>query len=346
MISAFLAWWLDHLAQLLPRWLRRPEFGRVDAIVIRPTAPLDCIINLTIFSRHNGKEALIGDFPARPDELKQVPPARGRPVILNVEHAELLEKTLVLPLAARSELDQVLSFEMDRETPFAADELYWNYSIENIDQSEGRVFIHLIMLPKDRLIPLLTILDQAGLHPNWVEVADVPSHRAFLPLDDHHGPPQHRSRLTLVGAAICCITLALGAALIPFVRQQVELASLDGKIRVGQAIAAETDALRRKADQLLRSAAFVRSAKEKSARPLEVLAAVTQLLPEDTYLTDIELRQRKLTLSGRSGCAARLIGVFAADSRFRNPSFAAPVTHIEAFRADIFTIIEEIGSVP
>jgi general secretion pathway protein L len=140
--------------------------------------------------------------------------------------------------------------------------------------------------------------------------------------------------------------LALGAALIPFVRQQIELAALDGEIRAGQAIVAETEALRREADRLSRSAEFVRSAKEKSARPLEVLATVTQLLPDDTYLTDIELRQHKLTLSGRSDGAARLIGRFAADSRFHNPSFAAPITRVEAFHADVFTIIAEMEPAP
>jgi general secretion pathway protein L len=346
MIGAFLTWWLDQLAQLVPRWLHRPVLTRLDAIVITPNVPLDRIGNLAISSRRNGKETPLGDFPARLDELRQAPPAHGRPVVLNIARTELLEKTLSLPLAARGGLDQVLAFEMDRETPFAADELYWNYSIERVDQPQGRIFVHLILIPKDRLMPLLTMLGQAGLRPKWIEIAPAPADSAFLPLEDHRGPPQHRSRLVLAGAVACCVTVALGAALTPIVRQQIELASLDSEIRAGQAIAAETNALRREADRLWRSAAFVRSAKEKSPRPLEALATVTQLLPDDTYLTDIELRQHKLTLSGRSGGAARLIGAFAADSRFRNPSFAAPVTHVEAFRADVFTIIAEMGPAP
>src|SRR4051794_20449097 len=107
MIGVFLTWWLDHLAQLLPRWLRRPEPFRLDAIVIRPTAPLDRVSNLAISSRRNGKEAPLGDFPARVNELRQASLARGRPVVLNIGRAEFLEKTLTLPLAARRELDQV-----------------------------------------------------------------------------------------------------------------------------------------------------------------------------------------------------------------------------------------------
>jgi general secretion pathway protein L len=345
-ISAFLTWWLDQLAQLLPRWLRRPAFGHLDAIVIRPAAPLDRIGDLSIFFRRSGKEAPLGDFPARPDELRKVPLVRGRPVVLSIARTELLEKTLTLPLAARNELDQVLAFEMDRETPFAADELYWNYSVAGIDQSQGQVFVRLILIPKDRLMPLLTVLGHAGLRPKWVEVADAPTDSAFLPLEDHRRPPRQQSRLILNGAAALCLMLALAAVLIPFVQQQIELAALDSEVRAGQAIAAETEALRREADRLSRSAEFVRSAKEKGARLLEVLATLTQLLPDDTYLTDIELRQRKLTLSGRSGGAARLVGMLAADSRFRDPSFAAPITRVEAFRADVFTINADMGPAP
>ena len=37
----------------------------------------------------------------------------------------MLAKTVTLPLAAERELEQVLAFEMDRETPFKAEELYW-----------------------------------------------------------------------------------------------------------------------------------------------------------------------------------------------------------------------------
>jgi general secretion pathway protein L len=314
--------------------------------VIRPTAPLDCISNLAISSRRNGKEVPLGNVPARVDELRHIPPVHGRPVVLNIARTELLEKTLALPLAARGGLDQALAFEMDRETPFAADELYWNYSIDSIDQAQGRIFVHLILLPKNRLTRLLLTLDQAGLRPKWIEVSHTLVDSAFLPLEDYRGSPRHQSRFVLAGAAACCVTLALGAALTPFVRQQIELASLNSEIQAGQSIVTETQALHREADRLLRRTAIVQSATEKSAYPLEALEIVTQLLPDDTYLTDLELRQGKLTLSGRSGRAARLIGLFAANSRFRNPGFAAPVTHMEALREDAFTIVAEMGPAP
>jgi general secretion pathway protein L len=74
-----------------------------------------------------------------------------------------------------------------------------------------------------------------------------------------------------------------------------------------------------------------------------VLAAATRVLPDDTYLTEMELQKRKVTLTGRSAAAARLIGPLAADGTFRNPGFTAPVTRVEALHTELFTINAEVA---
>jgi general secretion pathway protein L len=144
-------------------------------------------------------------------------------------------------------------------------------------------------------------------------------------------------------AAACCAALAITALATPFVRQELALIALDREVAAGRAAAAEADSLRQDIDRLSGSAGFVESERDKTGLPLVVLAATTRMLPDDTYLTEMELRQRKLTLSGRSAGAARLIGALAADGEFRNPGFSAPVTRLEALKAELFTINAEVG---
>jgi len=143
--------------------------------------------------------------------------------------------------------------------------------------------------------------------------------------------------------AVCCAALGLAAAAIPFVRQEVALASLEREIAVSRAAATEADSLRQEIERLSGSADFIESERDKAGRPLVVLAAATRVLPDDTYLTEMELRQRKVTLTGRSAAAARLIGPLAADGTFRNPGFAAPVTRLESLHTELFTINTEVG---
>jgi len=76
---------------------------------------------------------------------------------------------------------------------------------------------------------------------------------------------------------------------------------------------------------------------------LQVLAAVTDIVPDDSWLTELSLHQGKLGISGQSPAAARLIPALAADPAFRNPAFAAPVTRAPDGHADLFVIRAELA---
>lgn len=347
MIGAFFAWWVGQLAELLPAWLRRPAAMCADALLVAPLGPLDRAGTVAVLLRRGGREAQLGQFALGSSQLDALPRSPRRPIVLRLGRAELLEKALSLPLAAHGDLDQVLAFEMDRETPFTVDEVYWAHRVEAIDRQQGRLLVRLLLVPKASVAALLRALAQAGIAPRWAEIADAPAEYPLLPLDGDRLRPQQRSRWLVRAAAAGCAVLAAGAIATPFARQAVQLTALDREVRAGRAIAAEAETLRREIDRLSRSADLIRSAREKTGRPLEVLAAATRLLPDDAYLTEFELRQRKVTLGGRSSAgAARLIGAFAADGKFRNPSFSAPVTRVEALRAEVFTIGAEVGPAP
>jgi general secretion pathway protein L len=343
MMREFFVWWFGQLGELLPQGLRRPALTAADAMVISPIGRLGRGIDaVAVGVRRSGKETPLGRFGLNATNLAELPRATGRATVLRLGEEDVLGKSVNLPLAAERELDQVLAFEMDRETPFKAEELYWNHRIEGADRKNGRLSVRLFLVPKANLAPLLMALSQAEIRPGRAEIADGPDAGSFLSLAD--GGPRHRSSSRLIwSAAVCCVALGLAAVVIPFVRQEVALGSIEQEIAAGRAAAAEADSLRQEIDRLAGSANFVESESDKSGRPLAVLAAATRILPDDTYLTEMELRQRKVTLSGRSAAAARLIGPLAADGTFRNPGFAAPVTRLEALGSELFTINAEVA---
>jgi len=340
-IRAFFDWWFGQLAELLPDWLRRSGPTSADALVIARVG--NGAIEAAL--RRNGRETDLGRFALASSELAKLPRSGSRPAVLRLTRSDILEKTLNLPLAAQAELDQVLAFEMDRETPFAPEEIYWSHRVEAVDRQQGRLSVRLCLIPKTSVAPLLAALGHVGLMPKWAEIDDDGAGLPVLPLNGERRP-QHRSRRLVWAAAACCAALAVAAIVTPFARQTLELAALDGEVQAQQPAAARAEALRREIDGLSGSADLIKSERNKAGRPLEALAAVTRLFPDDTYLTEFTLRQRKLTLTGRSAGAARLIGALAADSRFHNTGFAAPVTRVEALRAEVFTITAEVGNRP
>ncbi len=344
MVRDFLSWWFGQLADLLPQRLRRSAPTAADATVLTALGATGQTIEaVAVGVRRNGKESLFGQFALGASGLAEIPRSPGKPAVLRLREADVLGKTVVLPLAAEREVDQALLFEMDRETPFKPDELYWNHRIEATDRQNARLLVRLVLVPKAFLAPLLEQLGQAGVTPLRAEIADGPDAGFWLPLDgDGHSVDRGASRL-VKPLAVSCALLALASIVTPFVRQSTAMSRLDQSLAAGRTAAAEADRLHSDIARLAGSADLVEKQREKVGQPLAVLAAATRVLPDDSYLTEMQLQQRKLTMSGRSAAAARLIGAMSAENEFHNPAFAAPVTRIEALRQEIFTIVAEVA---
>jgi general secretion pathway protein L len=107
-------------------------------------------------------------------------------------------------------------------------------------------------------------------------------------------------------------------------------------------MAAEAERLRGELDRLSSTINLVERERDKVGRPLAILATLTGILPDDTYLTEVTLQQRKVTFSGGSAATARLIGALSAGDGLLNVAFAAPVTRLETSHAELFTITAEV----
>ncbi|HYP62712.1 MAG TPA: PilN domain-containing protein, partial [Acidocella sp.] len=70
----------------------------------------------------------------------------------------------------------------------------------------------------------------------------------------------------------------------------------------------------------------------------QVLAILTDALPDDTWLSDLTLKNGDLTFDGQSANAAQLIGLLSAVPGLRDPSFTAPVTRTADGKADLFSL--------
>ena len=100
---------------------------------------------------------------------------------------------------------------------------------------------------------------------------------------------------------------------------------------------AVVEGLRRRLAASVSGADLFASESARVGNPLRALAAVTAALPDDTYLLSFALRERAMTLSGRSAAATRLINTLSADPDLQEPAFDAPITRI-GDKADLFSI--------
>jgi general secretion pathway protein L len=338
-IGNFLSWWSDQLRTLLPTGLAGTTAFDHNAFVLSLGVDPDAV---DVALRKRGQASQLGRFAldaAGIRTLKQATTVPGRPnaVLLRLDPSHLLEKQLNLPLAAERELDRVLGFEMDRETPFAADEVYWDATILERDRRQGRLRILLSLVPRAPLADVMRDLAAADLAPTMLAPRLADGSVRPIQLDHSGIRTGGRAMPILAGAAAL---LALVAIALPFVKQSLELQAVEDRIVSLQTTVDEAAALRQRISG--GGGEVIASERAKLPDPLKVMAAATEALPDDTHLTDLSLKNRRLSLIGQSAAAARLLGALAADPSFKDPAFAAPITKLEANRQEIFSITTEV----
>lgn len=335
----FFDWWRQQLLELLPSGVARAIARRADAVILdldRETAKL--------LVRRDGAIALMRQARADETGFRELSQALATiedlpsSVILRLPPATALRKAVSLPLAAKRNLKTVLGFEMDRETPFARDEVYWDFIVDREDKAAGRVYVDLFIVPRAVADPVVDNLRAVGIAIDGVEIGGESNAGSII----RFAPARRWQWLTgdrpLLGLTVGAAVLFLLALLTPFIRQELALSAANSAIEVLSSQAETAGSLRQSIDQSSGAAGVIGRERVHTGNLLGTLAAVTKLLPDDSHLTALTLRDGHLTITGVSPSAAHLIDVFAKSSAFRDPTFESPVTQSDKGRLETFTI--------
>lgn len=348
MLNELLAWWLQRLAELVPDRLTRRLAAPSQALVVEVEEELGQALAVAMRVRRGRHEGRLGRFRFDAAGLRAARAAlqrqrRPRSVILRLPGPALLEREVVLPLAAARDPAGVLRYDMDRLTPFASDDVFWTWAIERRDEIRGNLHVRLSLVPKARVQPVLTALGAIGIAATEIQAAATAERDAvriaLVAAQSARGQWRRRATAT---AAVACAGLALAAVVTPFATQAVQRAGVERRIAAFAPKVRLAEALRKRIAGADASRDVLAAERARLGDPLIALASLTDLLPDDTYVSDFSLNARKLTFAGRSGGAARLIGLLSASAAIRNPVFSAPVTRTEDGQS-LFSIRADLG---
>jgi general secretion pathway protein L len=328
MLAELYSWWLARMQELADS-LRPNAGGKIaDGVVIA----LGEAGQLRARSRQGGEEQDLS--------LNEVHGAAGRkPIALRVLPHLVLQKAHVLPTASRADMHQMLRHEMPRITPFQADAVYWQWSSRPIPGDQNRSHVDLTIVPKVTISAALALLAKAGITPRHLEFGAPPYRQIPLASDaDEQGSQRiRRSLIWTTGALAACVVL------LPFLLQAWEFHRTQAAMDALQDKVHEVETMRQKLNASTAGSDILARERQRTGDVPSILAGVTRVLPDGSYLTDLALRQRQLTIGGRSISAPNLITSFAGDPAFRNASFAAPVTRINGTALDVFSIRAEVS---
>lgn len=344
MLKDFVIWWAQQWLDLLPQRIAATGRWRSALIIdLSPVQDAGGSLLFTLIRRLHGTENAIGQF--EPDEsglvaIRRACRARGRrlDLLLRLPRGTLLEHHFAIPLAAEHDATQVLRYEIDRVTPFNADDVFWTWSLERRDRERGRLLVRLSLVSRTAVQAVLTRLSASGLAPQSIEaVADNGAYR-HLPIADDTGTGGGLRHKLVRLAAIACILLAFVATALPFAFQQFEILRVQHKVALLRSRVAEATALRGQIAGQAAGADIIASARIETGDALQALATVTDVLSDSTFLTALTMSQRVLSLSGQSADPAGLIAAMSADPAISGPSFSAPVTAAPGGKGSMFSI--------
>ncbi len=351
-MTVFLGWWGGELAALVPDGLRRRFHANAGQIVFDISGAEIAIDHV---SQRSHRE--IGRFASRPDdpavEAAAMAPVIGKlrteryDVVLRMPAAHALRKTLDLPRAALENLRQVLTFEMDRQTPFSADQVYFDFLVgpESSSSSSETMDVELVACQRGDVDAAVRRATAWGIRPDIVDIADggapAPARINLLPREA--GPPAGAGATRLIAAlAVVAVVLAAAAVYLPLDRQRraADLMQAEAaKARVGAMAVAK---LRETIAELADGARFLSERKRTSPGVVETLDALTRLLPDDTWIQQLRINGDEVRLTGFSAAASSLIGLIEQSTRFAEARFRSSVTQDARTKAERFTISAKI----
>lgn len=344
-LPAFFHWWGSELAFLIPERVKK-FFGRS-----RPTVVLrksNGGVNVTIWDKDRLED--LGVFPLdedgavrREDLWRERPEIQIAEILLDLTPAEALIKRFRLPAATEENLARVTGFELDRLTPFAAEQVYYHGRlIERLPETK-QLLVELALTPRSKLDPLLSELAACGWFPDRVEIGGDPGRRRHQLLPEAY--QKRRGRLPrLVNAALggLLALLLLVIAVLPIWRDYQRTTELEQELRKVSKVAKEVEALRQDSEKLSREASFVVDKKRTEPALVDVLNELSRVIPDNTWLYGLQYKDRRLVIQGQSPSASSLIAVVEASPYFLNTSFVSPVTKDVTSGFERFQIASEV----
>ncbi len=253
--------------------------------------------------------------------------ARGR-VRLCLGPGEALVRRVTMPAATEENLPQVLAFEMDRLTPFAAHEVYFDYRVLSRDAAAGQLVLQLAVARREVVDASVDRVRSIGGNVQGVGVRDALGTEAaaldLLPSEQRGERESARERL-VQRALVAAVAILLGLALlIPVWRKRETVIALLPLVARAQQGAQEADRLARELDRQVNEYNFLLTKKHANYPVLAYVEEITRLLPDSTWLQQLQVKSngktREVQLTGETPSSSKLIEILTQSKLLRNPS--------------------------
>jgi general secretion pathway protein L len=249
--------------------------------------------------------------------------------ILVIPKQQVLEKHVTFPMATEENIREVLSYEMDRLTPFTSNQVYYDHHLVSRNKQKSTIELKLVIVPKERVDNLLNDLVQIGFKPHVLTVtsdnAGKEAQINLLPLDKRARKINALKivNYSLTGLAVLLLFMAL---MLPIWNKVRYIESLEPELDKYSKSAEKIITLRKQVEKAEEEALFLVEKKQDSILMLRIIDELTQIIPDDTWINQVDVADNEVHLYGESVSSASLLPIIESSKIFSNAQFRSPVT--------------------
>jgi len=351
--SIFWRWWSGELRQFVPARLSSALGGTalIPLVALRDgeVVLLDARGAGSPSSPGVAMEALdnVGQRAAMRRLLESAGETRAR-ARLCLAREESLSRRVTLPAATEENLVQVLGFEMDRLTPFRADDVYFDHRVVARDAAAAQVVIQLAVARREVVDAKVERLRSYGANVQGVTVQDDAASPAPLELLPHELRAQGefgRGRFLVPGLAILVVALLAVALVYPIWVKRQQVVALLPQLAKSEQDARATDVVRSALERQVTDYNFLASRKQGAWPALAFIEEVSRLLPDNTWVNQMDVKTagkgREVQVTGETASASKLIEIFEQSSILQNAAPKGAVTRGSTPGTERFMIVAE-----
>lgn len=289
-------------------------------------------------------DVALGSLPLDDHELLEAARRRledsGAPHWLLLPVSQVLRRSLALPAAAEPRLRDVLAFELDRQTPFSADQVSYQGRVLARDLASQQLQVELLVLPRARLDAELQALGPLATGLAGIDVVEADGRRLGLNLlpdarREQRRDPVRRLNTMLAAAAVACL---LGTLLLTLHNRSEKLEQLRQEVATATEAARQARLLRNQLQSAAQAANFLATTRASRPTMLELLHELTRRIPDDTALDKLAVNEGKVVMVGQSRAVPALVGLLQASPLLREPALAGAVQSDPRSGRDRFTL--------
>ena len=346
-VGQFFAWWIEELRLALPEsWQARLQHAmRRVALQYRDGA-------LMVLADENRRLTRLGELPASLDARVQRQQAEDlleqndldeAPCFLLLDSERFLVREVSLPMAAEANLRQVLTFEMDRQTPFRASAVYFDWNVLERGAAGGQLRLQLFVIPRVEVDAAARQVDSRGFRLSGIDVreGDTSLGLNLLPQEQRYKVINRKARANLVLAGVGVVLLALTMTLSLYLRGH-QVAELEDAIANVRGEANQVARIRTQIENATEAAGFLAMRRAESPLVVELLADITRILPDDTYLDRLVIGKTSVQMQGKSQNAQQLIELVNRSDYMESAAFRGSTRLDARSGLEIFEINAEI----